>query len=163
MINLRVAPEVSELNQGGTTVGGSVFPSFTVRRVATTVQLRDGQSFAIAGLIKNNVTENIRRFPILGEIPIIGALFRSSSFQEDKTELLFVVTPRLVKPLPPDFALPTDHFNKPGKAEFFLNGKLEGKPAEPAAEESLAQSSPAPQSDTATPDQGGAKDGFEMK
>jgi len=163
MINLRVAPEVSELNQGGTTVGGSVFPSFTVRRVATTVQLRDGQSFAIAGLIKNNVTENIRRFPILGEIPIIGALFRSSSFQEDKTELLFVVTPRLVKPLPPDFALPTDHFNKPGKAEFFFNGKLEGKPAEPATEDSSAQSTPAPQPNSAAPEQSGAKDGFEMK
>lgn len=162
MINLRVAPEVSELNQGGTTVGGSVFPSFTVRRVATTVQLRDGQSFAIAGLIKNNVTANVRRFPILGDIPIIGALFRSSSFQEDKTELLFVVTPRLVKPLPPDFALPTDHFTPPGKAEFFLNGKLEGKPAEPAAEDSTAQSA-APQPNTAAPEQSGAKDGFEMK
>ena len=157
MINLRVAPEVSELNQGGTTVGGSVFPSFTVRRVSTTVQLRDGQSFAIAGLIKNNVTENIRRFPVLGEIPILGALFRSSSFQEDKTELLFVVTPRLVKPLPPNYALPTDNFTPPSKTEFFLNGKLEGKPAEPAAEES-----PAPQTN-AVPEQSGAQDGFEMK
>jgi len=163
MINLRVAPEVSELTQGGTTVGGSVFPSFTVRRVATTVQLRDGQSFAIAGLIKNNVTESVRRFPILGDIPIIGALFRSSSFQEDKTELLFVVTPRLVKPLPPNFALPTDNFTPPSKAEFFLNGKLEGKPAEPAAEESPAQSAPAPQPNAAAPEQSGAKDGFEMK
>jgi len=163
MINLRVAPEVSELNQGGTTVGGSVFPSFTVRRVSTTVQLRDGQSFAIAGLIKNNVTENIRRFPILGEIPIIGALFRSSSFQEDKTELLFVVTPRLVKPLPPDFALPTDHFTPPSKTEFFLNGKLEGKPAEPAADDNPTQRAPASQPNTAAPDQSGAKDGFELK
>jgi len=163
MINLRVAPEVSELTQGGTTVGGSVFPSFTVRRVSTTVQLRDGQSFAIAGLIKNNVTESVRRFPILGDIPIIGALFRSSSFQEDKTELLFVVTPRLVKPLPPNFALPTDNFTPPSKAEFFLNGKLEGKPAEPAAEDSPAQSAPAPQPNTAAPEQSGAKDGFEMK
>jgi pilus assembly protein CpaC len=163
MINLRVAPEVSELNQGGTTVGGSVFPSFTVRRVSTTVQLRDGQSFAIAGLIKNNITENIRRFPILGEIPILGALFRSSSFQEDKTELLFVVTPRLVKPLPPNFALPTDNFNPPSKTEFFLNGQLEGKPAEPTNGGSATESTTAPQPNTAVPDQSGAQDGFEVK
>ena len=105
------------------------------------------------------MTENVRRFPILGEIPILGALFRSSSFQEDKTELLFVITPRLVKPLPPDFALPTDKFTPPSKAEFFLNGKLEGKPAEPATEESPAQSQPS----TVAPEQSGAKDGFEMK
>lgn len=163
MINLRVAPEVSELNQGGTTVGGSVFPSFTVRRVSTTVQLRDGQSFAIAGLIKNNITENIRRFPILGEIPILGALFRSSSFQEDKTELLFVVTPRLVKPLPPNFALPTDNFNPPSKTEFFLNGQLEGKPAESTNGGSATESTTAPQPNTAVPDQSGAQDGFEVK
>ncbi|MDO9151914.1 MAG: type II and III secretion system protein family protein [Methylotenera sp.] len=172
LINLRVAPEVSELTQGGTTVGGSVFPSFTVRRVSTTVQLRDGQSFAIAGLIKNNITESIRRFPILGDIPILGALFRSSSFQEDKTELLFVITPRLVKPLPPNFALPTDSFNPPSKTEFFLNGQLEGKPADSKTTDP-ADSAPVPQPNTEVPEpnsakeggtkDGGAQDGFEMK
>ena len=130
-INLVVAPEVSELSQTGspfTTVGGvtSVLPSFTVRRASTTVQLSDGQSFAIAGLIKNNVTETVRAFPILGELPIIGALFRSSEFQSDKTELLFVVTPRLVKPLPPNYALPTDSFTPPSRPGFFLGGKMEG-------------------------------------
>jgi len=163
LINLKVAPEVSELNQGGTTVSGSVFPSFTVRRVSTTVQLHDGQSFAIAGLIKNNVTESIRRFPILGDIPILGALFRSSSFQNDKTELLFVVTPRLVKPLPPDYALPTDNFNEPSKAEFFLNGKLEGKPAESDAPAVPPENAPAPQSGAVVPEQKSGQDGFEMK
>ncbi|MDP1596764.1 MAG: type II and III secretion system protein family protein [Methylotenera sp.] len=163
LINLTVAPEVSELNPDGATVSGSVFPSFTVRRVSTTVQLHDGQSFAIAGLIKNNVTENIRRFPILGNIPILGALFRSSSFQNDKTELLFVVTPRLVKPLPPDYALPTDSFNEPSKAEFFLNGKLEGKPAEPATPAAPPESAPAAPSGAAVPEQKSGQDGFEMK
>ncbi len=163
MINLRVAPEVSELSQSGTEVvsgggGRSVLPSFTTRRVSTTVQLRDGQSFAIGGLIKNNVTATIRRFPILGNIPILGALFRSSEFQNDKTELLFVVTPRLVKPLPPDYALPTDNFNPPDTKEFFLDGKLEGKTE--GAE--TAEDSPAT-GDQAEPPQQGASDGFEMR
>lgn len=163
LINLKVAPEVSELTQGGTTVGGSVFPSFTVRRVATTVQLRDGQSFAIAGLIKNNITENIRRFPVLGNIPILGALFRSSSFQNEKTELLFVVTPRLVKPLPPNYALPTDSFKVPSKADFFLNGDLEGKPAEPLVPIAPSESAPTPEPSVVVPEQSNAQDGFEMK
>jgi pilus assembly protein CpaC len=143
-INLRVTPEVSEVSQTGTVisaegVGSSILPTITTRRASTTVQLRDGQSFAIGGLIKNNVTETMKALPVLGELPIIGALFRSSEFQNDKTELLFVVTPRLVKPLPPDYKLPTDNFNEPSRSEFFLGGKLEGKepeqpqPATPAA------------------------------
>ena len=135
LINLRVAPEVSELAQTGspfTTINGvtSVIPSFTTRRAETTVQLYDGQSFAIAGLIKNNVTETVKRFPILGELPYIGALFRSSEFQTDKTELMFLVTPRLVKALPQDVVLPTDNFTPPTRAEFFLEGKMEGSAVE---------------------------------
>lgn len=131
-INLKVTPEVSELSSTGTEVaiGGTknILPSITTRRASTTVQLHDGQSFAIGGLIKNNITESMAAFPILGEIPILGALFRSSEFQNEKTELLFVVTPRLVKPLPPDYALPTDGFIEPTRGEFFLEGKLEGGP-----------------------------------
>lgn len=159
LINLKVSPEVSELIQSEVTANGSALPSFTTRRVATTVQLRDGQSFAIAGLIKNNVTENIRRFPILGSIPILGALFRSSSFQNDKTELLFVITPRLVKPLPPDYILPTDSFVAPSDKEFFLGGKLEGKPDE-SATTTPAPVAPAPK---ATKPESAEPDGFEMK
>lgn len=166
-INLVVGPEVSELSQTGTpftTVGGvtAVLPSFTLRKASTTVQLKDGQSFAIAGLIKNNVTETVRRFPILGEIPILGALFRSSEFQDDKTELVFVVTPRLVKPLPPDYKLPTDGFIEPSRSEFFLEGRMEGRPKEPAAGGESSQApaqqpaqQPAPQSDK--------PGGFQMK
>ncbi len=132
-INLKVASEVSELSQTGspfTTVGGvtAVLPSMTTRRADTSVQLKDGQSFAIAGLIKNNVTESIKRFPGLGEIPLLGALFRSSEFQRDMTELLFIITPHLVKPLPADVALPTDNFKEPTRGEFMLGGKLEGQP-----------------------------------
>lgn len=130
-INLKVASEVSELSQTGspfTTVGGvtSVLPSFTTRRADTTVQLRDGQSFAIAGLIKNNLTESIKRFPGLGEVPMLGALFRSTEFQKDMTELVFIITPRLVKPLPAAYPLPTDNFNEPGRNEFMFGGKMEG-------------------------------------
>lgn len=133
-INLRVAPEVSELNREGVGItatgisGTAILPSFTTRRASTTVQLMDGQSFAIGGLIKNNTTANIKAFPILGEIPILGALFRSTEFQKDKTELIFIVTPHLVKPLANNaYRLPTDRFVDPSRADIFLGGKLEGK------------------------------------
>ncbi len=154
LINLRVTPEVSELSQLGTTVKGlggqsSLLPSITTRRASTTVQLRDGESFAIGGLVKSNVTETIKAFPLLGELPVLGALFRSTAFQTDKSELLFVVTPRLAKVLPSGYALPTDSYIQPTRTEFFLNGQLEGsaprtapdtvpaptgRPAVPAAE-----------------------------
>ncbi|MES2977146.1 MAG: type II and III secretion system protein family protein [Pseudomonadota bacterium] len=129
-VNLKLVSEVSDLTQTGspfTTVGGvtSVLPSFTVRRADTTVQLNDGQSFVIAGLIKNNVTETIKRFPGLGEVPVMGALFRSTEFQNDRTELLFVITPRLVKPLTTAIALPTDNHIVPTRAEVMLNGAVE--------------------------------------
>jgi pilus assembly protein CpaC len=132
LINLRVAPEVSELSQTGTSFttansgATAILPSFTTRRAQTTVQLRDGQSFAIAGLIRNNVSESIRRFPVLGEVPILGALFRSSEFQSDRTELMFIVTPRLVKPLPADHRTPVDNWIPPSRSQFFLEGRLEG-------------------------------------
>ena len=133
-INLRVAPEVSEFSREGiavsapNTVGRQILPLITTRRAATTVQLLDGQSLVIGGLIKNNSIGNIKAFPILGEIPIIGALFRSSDFTTDRSEVLFVVTPRLVKPLAGPVQLPTDSFNEPSRFEFFLGGKLEGAP-----------------------------------
>lgn len=146
-IHLKVAPEVSELNSTGnpfTTVGGvtSVIPSFSVRRAETTVQLNDGQSFMIAGLVKNDVAESVNRFPGLGEIPILGALFRSSEFQKDRTELMFVITPRLVRPLPPDYALPTDAYSEPSRIEYFLEGQMEGDP--PPAGPAVPPSTSAP-------------------
>jgi pilus assembly protein CpaC len=130
-INLKLVSEVSELSQTGspfTTVSGvtSVLPSIATRRVDTTVQLNDGQSFAIAGLIKNNVTETISRFPGAGDVPIVGALFRSTEFQQDQTELIFVVTPRLVKPLTASVSLPTDNHIVPSRAEALFMGKIEG-------------------------------------
>jgi pilus assembly protein CpaC len=129
-INLKLISEVSDLSQTGspfTTINDvvSVIPSMTVRRADTTVQLNDGQSFVIAGLIKNNSTTAIKRFPGLGEIPVLGALFRSSEFQKDQTELLFVITPRLVKPLSEVPVLPTSNHVEPSRAERYLNGSLE--------------------------------------
>jgi pilus assembly protein CpaC len=138
-INLKVAPEVSELNKDGIgistggTAGSAILPAFTTRRATTTVQLFDGQSFAIGGLIKNNVTTNIKALPMLGEIPVLGALFRSSDFQTDRTELVFIITPHLVKPLAGDYVLPTDAYVAPSRAQFFLQGKMEGKPKAPPA------------------------------
>jgi pilus assembly protein CpaC len=137
-VNLKMVSEVSDLTQTGspfTTVGGvtSVLPSLTVRRADTTVQLNDGQSFVIAGLIKNNVTETIKRFPGLGEVPILGMLFRSTEFQSDQTELLFVVTPRMVKPLTETPRLPTDNHVVPSRAEVYFNGSLESAVPAPAA------------------------------
>ena len=131
LIHLKVAPEVSELIQTGspfTSSDGStsILPSVSTRRVQTTVQLMDGQSLAIAGLIKNNVTETVKRFPMLGDIPVLGALFRSSEFQSDQTELMFLITPHLVKPLSTQISLPTDGWTPPTRQEFFLGGKLEG-------------------------------------
>ncbi|WP_028104173.1 type II and III secretion system protein family protein [Pseudoduganella violaceinigra] len=146
-INLKVAPEVSELNKEGVGIsasginGTAILPSFTTRRAATTVQLFDGQSFAIGGLIKNNTTNNIKAVPGLGEIPVLGALFRSNDFQTDRSELVFVITPRLVKPLPPDFAnnLPTSNVTEPSRAARIFNGKMEGDPP-PAKQPSQKQS-----------------------
>ncbi|MCK2097573.1 type II and III secretion system protein family protein [Thauera aromatica] len=137
-INLEVHPEVSELSREGAGLiapnisGAAILPAFTKRRASTTVQLGDGQSFAIGGLIKNNSTTNINAFPFLGEIPVLGALFRSTEFQTDRSELVFVVTPRLVKPLPPDYALPTDNYVPPSRGELILQGRTEGSMPTPA-------------------------------
>ncbi len=128
-ISMHVAPEVSQLDfSRALTLGGFVIPALTTRRASTVVELADGQSFAIAGLISEEVRENIAKFPVLGDIPILGALFRSSSFQKNETELIIIVTPHLVKPL--DMAkqtLPTDQFIEPDDFEFYLLGNLEGK------------------------------------
>ncbi len=128
-ISMQVFPEVSELDFGNAVqISGFVVPALTTRRVSTTVELADGQSFAIAGLLRDQVRETVTKFPLLGDIPILGALFRSSQFQKSETELIVIVTPHLVKPL--DMAkqtLPTDQYIEPDDFEFYLLGALEGK------------------------------------
>ena len=127
-ISMLVAPEVSDLDfSQALAIQGYLVPSLTTRRVSTTVELADGQSFAIAGLLKDEVREDIRKFPVLGDIPVLGALFRSTSFQRNETELVIIVTPHLVKPI--DMArqtLPTDSFVAPNDFEWYLLGTLEG-------------------------------------
>ncbi|MFC0401764.1 type II and III secretion system protein family protein [Paraburkholderia rhizosphaerae] len=139
-INLKVAPEVSELSPTGVavTAGGvnstAILPLITTRRATTTIQVYDGQSFAIGGLIKSNVTGTIKALPGVGEVPVLGALFRSTNFQEDKTELVFVVTPRLAKPLPRAYPMPTDTFTHVNEGDVYATGNMEGRqPAAPAA------------------------------
>ncbi len=147
-IHMRVVPEVTGL-VGFTAVATTglgattLVPTLTTRRVATTVELREGQSLAIGGLLTDTVRESIKRFPVLGEIPILGALFRSSEYQTDKTELMIVVTPRLLKPLAPDYQLPTDAFKEPSRSEFFLEGRMEGKQEAPQEAPQPAAAAPA--------------------
>ena len=128
-ISMQVAPEVSELDfSNAVTFQGFVIPALTTRRASTTVELADGQSFAIAGLLKDDVRTATTRYPLFGDIPILGALFRSESFKKNETELVIIVTPHLVKPL--DLSkqtLPTDQYIEPDDFEFFLMGKMEGK------------------------------------
>lgn len=131
-INLKVAPEVSELSKEPVTVVSSgvatVLPTFFTRKVSTTVQLAHGESLVIGGFFRNNVTENVTAIPVLGQIPILGALFRSSEFRSDRTELVVVVRPTLVEGTAASPPLPTDNFIEPSRGEFFIEGRLEGKP-----------------------------------
>jgi pilus assembly protein CpaC len=164
-INLVVSPEVTELVRfdtiATTSLGGVLaVPTFTTRRISTTVQLRDGQSLAIGGLLQDNIKEQVKRFPVLGEIPILGALFRSSDFLKNKTELMVVVTPRLIKPLQPDHKVPTDAFIQPSRPEFLLEGKMEGSPKEIPAKEAPGEAAQPRAEPVPEPADAG---GFQMK
>lgn len=126
-ISLNVAPEVSELDfQNAIRTQGFVVPAITTRRAATTIELADGQSFAIGGLMRDDVRESVKKVPFFGELPILGTLFRSSSFQKNETELIIIVTPHLVKPLDMTAqTLPTDYYIEPNDFEFYLMGFAE--------------------------------------
>lgn len=157
-INLKVAPEVSELSPTGVsltapgTAGTTILPLINTRRASTTLQVFDGQSFAIGGLIKSNVTGSLKAIPGVGELPVLGTLFRSTSFQQDRSELLFVVTPRLVKPLPANYPLPTDTFGTPVPGEVYLNGNMEGRvQPRPAAMPTAPTAPTAPMAPAPTP------------
>ncbi|HEY7805685.1 MAG TPA: type II and III secretion system protein family protein [Croceibacterium sp.] len=119
-ISLRVRPEVSQLSSDGAIVlNGFQVPALTVRRAETTIELGSGQSFMIAGLLNNNAQNSIQKAPGLGDLPILGTLFRSTSYQKGETELVIVVTPYLVKPVDneADIHLPTDGFRTANTAE----------------------------------------------
>lgn len=125
-ISLRVRPEVSQLDYStAVTVGGAQVPGLTTRRTETTVELGSGQSFMIAGLLQNNHNNSIEKTPGIGDVPILGALFRSNGFQRNETELVIVITPYLVKPVNAnDIVLPTDGYKTPTDVERVLLGQL---------------------------------------
>jgi pilus assembly protein CpaC len=123
-ISMRVRPEVSELSEAGSVkLNGYVVPSLTTRRAETTVELGSGQSFMLAGLLQNHNRNNIEKAPFLGDLPILGALFRSTSFQRDETELVIIVTPYLVRPVSGQIALPTDGYRMPDDATGVIGGQ----------------------------------------
>ncbi len=128
-IHMEVTPEVSEPDFTlGTAVNGTTVPGFRTRRASTGVELGDGQAFAIAGLLSDTVRESSSQYPLLGDIPVLGTLFRSKQYSRNETELVMIVRPRLVKPLdgerPP---LPTDNFVEPSDWEFYLTNAMEGR------------------------------------
>lgn len=125
MISMKVSPEVSALSTTGSfTQNGFTVPALTTRRAQTTVQLASGQSFAIGGLIQNNAANNLTKVPWLGDIPVLGALFRSTAFQRNETELVIVVTAYTVKPVDSVPALPTDFVRQPSDVERLLWGQV---------------------------------------
>jgi pilus assembly protein CpaC len=125
-ISLRVRPEVSELSAAGAiTLGGNRIPAFTTRRAETTVEIGSGQSFMIAGLLNNVHSNQIDKAPGLGDVPVLGALFRSNGWRRNETELVVVVTPYLVKPVnASEIVLPTDGYKSPSDVERVLLGTL---------------------------------------
>lgn len=118
-ISLKVRPEVSQLSSNGQVqFRGFSIPAITTRRAETTVELGSGQSFAIAGLMQNNVDHDVRRLPGLGDLPIIGALFRSDAFQRNESELVILVTPYIVRPTSETaMSAPTDGLTMPNDLE----------------------------------------------
>ena len=130
LINMVINPEVSSIDPTTSIKLGIIeVPGIKVRRAHTTVELRDGESFTIAGLLSDNYQNSIRQYPFIGDLPIIGALFRSTGFQRDQTELVIVVTPHLVVPRRIATATPADHFVPPSDFELFLFGAQRGKAA----------------------------------
>jgi len=142
LINLAVHSEVSSLNTtpeaGAVSISGFSIPALVTRRADTTIELRDGQSFAIAGLFQNNFTDNVSQLPWLGDVPVLGLLFRSTDFLNNQTELVIMVTPHLVAPADAAaMAVPTDSVAAPSDIDLFFFGQTEG-PKFPTAKGSAA-------------------------
>jgi pilus assembly protein CpaC len=145
MIAIQVNPEVSELDfSQSVLVAGYAVPALRVRRMSTHIEVKDGQTFSIAGLLYDNSRTLINKFPVLGSIPILGTLFRSSQYQKAQTELVVLVTPHLVKPMAQSTArLPTDVYVDPSNVEFYLMGCIEGKKKKPGLQEAPMGNVPA--------------------
>jgi pilus assembly protein CpaC len=127
VINMVVAPEVSSIDPTASiTINNLVIPGLQTRRAKTTVEIRDGESFAMAGLLRKDFQDTVRQVPLLSSIPIIGSLFRSTQFQHDETELVIIVTPHLVRPVPEGtLKAPTDLAGPPNEADLLINGRTD--------------------------------------
>jgi pilus assembly protein CpaC len=127
VISLAVEPEVSSLDSSASVqINGLSIPGLRTRRASTVLELRDGEAFAIAGLLQQDYGTTVRQLPILGSLPIIGTLFRSSGFQKGETELVIVVIPRLVQPTRPEnVSLPTDRVKNASEGDLFLMGRTD--------------------------------------
>ena len=127
VINLVVAPEVSSIDPTASILINNLrIPGLQTRRAKTVVELRDGESFAMAGLLRRDFQDTVRQFPVLGSLPIIGTLFRSTNFQKEETELVIIVTPRLVRPVrAATLKAPTDRVKPPHEAELFVLGRTD--------------------------------------
>ena len=133
-ISMRVRPEVSELSDAGSVkLNGFIVPALTTRRAETTVELGSGQSFMLAGLLQNRNNNSIQKAPFLGDLPILGALFRSTSYQRNETELVIIVTPYLVRPVSNQLAVPTQGYRAPTDGEMILGGQTFSGARGPAA------------------------------
>jgi pilus assembly protein CpaC len=131
LVNLELFTEVSDIDPTtAIRINNLSIPGLTTRRARTTVELRNGQGFAIAGLLRDDFEDTVRAYPLLGNVPVLGQLFRSNGYKLDQTELVVVVTPYLVKPAAPTALLaPTDLFQAPSDAELFGEGKAFGETA----------------------------------
>jgi pilus assembly protein CpaC len=139
-ISMRVRPEVSELSSAGSvTLNGFVVPALTTRRAETTVELGSGQSFMLAGLLQNRNNNSIQKAPFLGDLPILGALFRSSSYQRNETELVIIVTPYLVRPVSGQLADPSQGYRAPTDGQMILGGQTFGGVSGPAGADPAAR------------------------
>ena len=145
-ISMRVRPEVSELsNEGTIRLNGFNVPALTTRRAETTVELGSGQSFMIAGLLRNANTNDVTKAPFLGDLPILGALFKSTKYRRSETELVIIVTPYLVRPVSGQLATPVDGYRAPTDGErVFLNKTYSGTSARPVAAASSGAAPAAP-------------------
>ena len=132
VINLVIKPEVSELDTAHTvTVAGTSVPGLIVRKAATTLELRDGQSFLLGGLLQNNSTTAQDQLPWVGDVPVLGALFRSSQYQKNETDLVILVTPHIIHPMAPTQVAhtPLDDTLPGNDIDFFLMGQAEVSPS----------------------------------
>jgi pilus assembly protein CpaC len=150
-ISMRVRPEVSELSTtGAVQISGTSIPGIVTRRAETSIELNSGQSFAIGGLLQNNNSDTIDKVPGLGDLPVLGPLFRSTQFQHNESELVIIVTPYLVRPSSVRLATPVDGYAQPSDKDIYVNGRTTrqtqayGADVPPAVAASGAPPVPAP-------------------